>query len=192
MRKKKTAAKTKPHYFENERALRELSSMKHRDLQRACIVRGLQFNQIVDLSHPNLVSWFINNYDNTQSEDLLVEYDAWVEEELIKRGYKKGESLLAPALRFSYVGEIDTMEKPKIIKPPKAVVTHEKKPKASIDAKTGVRSGTKKAMTYELTLSDNNYTIAEIINLVIESFPEADEKSIKIWHKRALKTLQEG
>lgn len=183
MQKKKNP-KTKPIFFENQRALRELTHFKHRDLQRACIVRGLTSQEVVDKSHTSLVQWFIENYENTQDENLLINHDIWVDEQLKIRGYKVGDALLAPSLRFSYVGEIEKMDKPKIIKAIKPVVT-EKKEKSTIDTQTGIRAGTKKALTYQLTIEKMH--IEQIIKKVKAAFPEAEEKSIKIWNKRCIK-----
>lgn len=185
MRKKSKIKKPKfvQIYAENERALRELTTMKHRDLQRACILRGLPPMDVVGLSHPKLVSWFIANYENSQDENLLLEFDAFAEEELVKRGYKVGESLLSPCLKFSYVGNIEEMEKPKLIKADNKAVP-EKKEKATMND-SGVRSGTKKALTYKLAIE--KVDINKIIAQVKEKFPEAKEKSIKIWAKRAIK-----
>lgn len=169
----------------NERAFKELVNFKHRDLQRACIVRGLEFENIVKFGHPKLAEWFTDNYDNTQNENLLILYDAWVEEQLKARGYKEGDTLLSPALKFSFVGDPSKMERinPKAATP--ILPNAEKKPKAEIDTTTGVRKGTKKAMTYDLSYAGK--TPDEIILAVKEAFPDAEEKSIKIWHKRALK-----
>jgi len=186
MKKTTTASNSnKAHYFENGRALRELSNMKHRDLQRACIVRGMPSQDMVESDHHKLVSWFIENYDNTQSEELLINHDGWVEEQLIARGYKKGDVLLSPALRFSYVGNIEEIEKPKIIKPhnEKEKPPNERKEKSTVDVNTGIRTGTKKALTYQLTIS--GLSIGEVIKGVKNKFPEAEDKSIKIWFKRA-------
>ena len=186
MKKTTTASNSnKAHYFENGRALRELSNMKHRDLQRACIVRGMPSQDMVESDHHKLVSWFIENYDNTQSQELLINHDGWVEEQLIARGYKKGDVLLSPALRFSYVGNIEEIEKPKIIKPhnEKEKPPNERKEKSTVDVNTGIRTGTKKALTYQLTIS--GLSIGEVIKGVKNKFPEAEDKSIKIWFKRA-------
>ncbi len=167
---------------ENQRALRELYSMKHRELQRACIVRGMPSEDVVKSDHHKLVSFFMANYERTQDESLLALHDDWVEDELQKRGYKKGDVLLSPALRFSYVGDIETMEKPITPKPESHAAKPEKKEKSVIDEKTGVRQGTKKALTFELTLQQ--LEIAEIIKRVKAKFPEAEDKSIKIWVKK--------
>ena len=170
-----------------ERPLKELTNMKHRDVQRACIIRGLEFANVAKFDHWKLVEWFCHNFENAQDEKLLLEYDIFVEEELKTRGYKKGDILMSPALRFSYNGPgLEKMDKVVIIKPNvKVEKTTEKKPKAQIDEKTGVRAGTKKAMTYEL--AGKGIELGEIKKQVKLAFPEAQDKSIQIWYKRALK-----
>lgn len=188
MKKKKKSKRNTKVFFENERALRELSKMKHRDIQRACIVRGMPSAEMVNSDHHKLVSWFIKNFERSQDESLLVPHDLWVEEQLKLKGYKEGDTLMSPALRFSYVKDFEQIEKPKVIKPNQPIVIPEKKVKAEIDKKTGVREGTKKAMTYGLT--DEKLAIDKIIKAVKKKFPNAEEKSIKIWYKRRLKELQ--
>lgn len=171
----------------NERALRELANMKHRDLQRGCIVRGLSPKEVVDFSHPKLANWFLTNYDNSQDENLLITFDDWVEEQLKAKGYKKGDILLSPALRFGNPGNIEEMEKPH--KNPSNVQTPlikpDKKPKAEISQVTGVRAGTKKALTFDLAYSGMD--INDIVLNVKKEFPQAEEKSIRIWVKKAIR-----
>lgn len=185
---KKSPAK-KEIYQENERALRELSGFKHRDLQLACILRGLEPHKIVEFDHHKLVSWFIEHYNNSQDNTNIAIHDAWVEEQLQSRGYKKGDILLSPALRFGYVGNIETMDKPKVIKTHGELNIPGKKEKSVIDEKTGIRSGTKKALSYKL--ATEGLQINEIIKQVKSKFPDAEEKSIKIWVKRSLKLITE-
>lgn len=186
--KKKKAKSNKRVYFENERALRELSVMKHRDLQRGCILRGLAPEEVVNFDHHKLVQWFIEHYENSQDQNLLIAFDAYVEEELVRKGYKVGDALMSPSLKMSYVGDIEKMDKPKIIKPEKVQpVSTEPKVKSTIDEVTGIRTGTKKALTYDLTSA--KLGIDEIIKRVKVKFPNAQEKSIKIWHKRRLKEM---
>lgn len=190
MKKRKKKSPRQEVYAEDERAYRELTNMKHKDVQRACILRGLEFSKVVGLDHHALVSWFINNYDNSQDNNLLIQFDLWVEEELKAKGYKEGDTLMSPALRYSYNGDIEAMEKPKIIKPIAIAAKPEKKQKSEIDTVTGVRTGTKKSLTYQLTLDKMN--ILDIVKKVKEAFPNAEEKSIKIWNKRKLKEMDEA
>lgn len=168
----------------NERAYRELQNMRHRDVQKACVLRGMPFEDVINFSHHKLVSWFMDNYDNSQSPNLINEYDTWMDVQLSLKGYMEGDSLRHPALKFGNPGNIEDMEKlnkgPVPNKPPKI-----NKPKSEMDPTLGVRKGTKKALTYQLT--KDKKPIEEIITQVKEAFPEAEEKSIRIWHKRCLK-----
>jgi hypothetical protein len=144
---------------------------------------------MVNMSHHQLVSWFYKNYDNGVDESRLEIANAWMEQQLIARGAKKGEALLHPDLRFGAVGDIEAMEKPNSQKAEKAVTKKGKKPKAEVDDKTGVRKGTKKAMTFDLAIKGT--PLDEIIKQVKETFPDAEPKSIKIWYKKALKGKSE-
>lgn len=192
MSKTKVKKKRKVHLPEStsheDRVYRVLSNLKHKDLQRECILRGIEFEHVVKLDHHKLVGWFFKNFDNTQDPNLLNQFDAWRDETLRKEGYLRGDEQVAPALRFALPGEIESMGR---IQEPgkKEKVEKPKKPKAEVDEKTGVRKGTKKAMTYALALEGKD--IKEAVKLVKEAFPEAEEKSIKIWYKRALKPKSE-
>lgn len=189
---KKSKQKEQEPQTGHGRALRELTNMKHKDLQIACILRGLPSADVVGFAHPKLVEWFVSNYDNGQDPDLLRQHDDWVEEQLKARGHKVGDVLLSPALRLGFVGDVEKMEKPNSPKPKNAElsVTPHKKPKAVVDEKTGVRSGTKKSLTYKLTT--DGVPLEDIILAVKKAFPGAEEKSIKIWRKRCLKQLEDS
>lgn len=173
-----------------DRFNRIMHNLRHKDLQAECIKRGLSSIEVVSMDHHKLTDWLFKNLDNTQDEQKLIEHDAWVDEQLTQRGIKKGDALLNPALKFARPGNIEEMDKPSIIKPegsnvPKA----EKKLKAEISQVTGVRSGTKKALTFDLAF--NGVEIGNVIKQVKDKFPEADEKSVRIWFKKAIKQKNE-
>ena len=171
-----------------------LSQMKHKDLQRACILKGLEPKYIVEWDHHKLAGWFYANFDNGENLLLLQEYDSWLEGQLQSRGYKKGDAILAPALRFGFTPDMDEikgLQTPGAAAPlPKLEVVEKPKTKRLVDEVTGVYSGTKKNLTY--TLTDEGVAIDEIIKKVLEKFPDAQDKSIKIWHKRRLKQIKDG
>lgn len=171
-----------------DRAHRELANFKHRDLQRACILRGLSSDRVVGDGHLELVRWFIANYDNGQDDQLIAAHDRWVVAELKAKGLKDDDALLNPAMRFGYGGNIEQMEKPKSTPPAKIPKVIEKA-KSSIDPELGVRTGTKKSLTFQLT-KGGKYAIEKIIELVVAKFPDANEKSIKIWQKRCLNEMK--
>lgn len=188
-------SKTKQQRLESleERIYRVLTTLKHKDLQRECILRGLEPKFIVEWDHNKLVSWFYKNFENTQDQNKLIEFDVWRDDKLHQEGYLKEGELVAPALRFAFVGNIATMDKPHDIKPSKAdkVPKNIKKPKIAVNEETGVREGTKKAMTYKLAYQQPELPMEEIIEKVILAFPLAEAKSIKIWTKKARKLKAE-
>lgn len=182
--KKTKAYRVSQKLMEESPAMRELYNMRHRDVQIACIVRGMPPPDVVNLSHPKLVTFFCNNYERSQDEKLLLEFDIWREGQLKELGYKENDVLMSPALRFSYVGNIEEMKKPQSTLKLPAAADKPKKEKAVINEETGVREGTKKAMTYKLAMDGKE--LNKTIEAVMKAFPEAQEKSIKIWYKRAI------
>ena len=182
---KKTKKRPRISVSEEDRIYKVLINLKHKDLQRECILRGMEPKDVVEGDHHKLVSFFYRNFDNTQDQQKLIEFDSWRQDELTRQGYLKDGELISPALRFSYVGNIEKMDKPVDIKNTKKLVPKTKKPKAEVNETTGVRKGTKKAMTFDLAY--NGTDLEETIKQVTAAFPGAEAKSIKIWHKRALK-----
>lgn len=179
-----------------ERILDTLGMMKHRELISACIARGLSFEKVSELDHNGLGSFFIKNFDTTEDPSLLSQYDTWLENHLEDRGYKKGDAILSPLLRLGYVGKGDFSDvSTKVVEPgtiakkiPEAVKLD--KVKREKDEKTGVVSGTKKNLTYQLCRE--GIDIKAVIEKVKAAFPEAEEKSIKIWYKRCKKEIEEN
>jgi hypothetical protein len=178
-----------------ERILDILGMMKHKDLIRACVSRGLDFQNVVDWDHNKLGSFFLENFDTTEDPNLLDAYDRWIQVELEKRGYVQGDAILSPFLRIGFVGKGDLEELPtKIVDPTVKMKKVQEsvrveKPKREKDEVTGVVAGTKKNMTY--TLAKQGKDLPKVIELVKKQFPEAEEKSIKIWYKRCLKEMGE-
>lgn len=172
---------------------RQVSRMTHRDLQSACILKGMPFKDIVEKDHHGLVSWYFLNFELNENPQNLIEYDQWLEGQLEKKGYKKGDAMLSPSLRFSYTKGIDdspvktqriqARESNKSTEP-KSQQEHKVVQKDEI---TGVRVGTKKNLTFQLARKVPEIPIDKIIEQVIEAFPDAQDKSIKIWVKRARK-----
>jgi hypothetical protein len=115
---------------------------------------------------------------NKDNPELLRLYDDWLDNELIMGG---NGDLVHSSLRLGYVGDReDDEDKPKKIKPePKAKVKKEK-------TAEGIFSGTKKALTFKC--EKDGKTLEETISMVMENFPDAAEKSIKIWYKKSKRT----
>lgn len=172
-----------------ERGLRLLTKLKRKDLVKECIIRGLPYHMGGE-SSPKLSGWLIQNLDNGQDITRLNEYDAYREQELIKSGHlDENKVLLHPSLKYGVTGNSEDWED-------KVVFTkHSKKSdKVKLDKprvkrekdESGVYKGTKKALTFKLALEGK--ALDDVIDAVLEAFPEANDKSISIWYKRALKT----
>lgn len=188
--KKKKKKEPKPYKVEitrEDKIDRALSRMRHKELQQACIMRGIEFEEVVEFDHHDLANWFFHHFDNAEELAKLDEYDIWLEQKLQERGHKKGDAILSPSLRFGITPDM-TKIKPSIaagkIQTSEPNISTEPKIKREADPSTGVITGTKKNMTYQLT--DLGIPLSEIIEKVKDSFPDAQEKSIKIWHKRRL------
>lgn len=190
-----------------DRAFRQLQHMKHRDLQKACILRGISGPELVSKSTPQLAGWFTDHLDDGQDILRLDEHDRWRDEELRKRGVLDGDALMHPALKFGDAGKStdwgpgvlkNSTQPLRDVKAPKEEKPKKEKsaPREKDESKGGIFKGTKKHYTYELTqkkakkgkLSDE--ALKWVIDEVIKVFPEANDKSIKIWAKRALKEIK--
>lgn len=182
MSKKKKVAKLDPNSF----AGRIAANMGFRELQRACIVRGMPFEEMVDSDFHQLQSWFIRFGDNTQSLALLDEFDTWVKEVLISRGYPEGDPVHHPSLRLGYIAEQNAdgeVTKKKRIK--SLAIEKPKKKKAERVEGTNILAGTKKASTYKCALA--GYSLEKTIEEVTKGFEDANPSSIRNWYKRCLK-----
>jgi len=160
----------------------KMAMMKYKDLQINCVIRGIDFDFMVSKDTNGLQTWLVINWDMPCIQERLEEFDGWREKKLEEIG-KPGE----PFVRLGYVGTTDpnTGEILDIKKPEKMMSKPKKRER---DEETGIFKGTKKAYTCELTKAGK--PLAEIIELVTAKFPEAKEKSIKIWSKRFQKTLK--
>lgn len=165
-------------------AERELQHLRHKDLQRACVGRGMPFEDVVSSDIPTLQGWFCKHYDNSQNLVFLDEFDDWMAEQLRAAGYSKGDPVFHSDLRLGFIGVSDADDEGKKTKKPRLKSLDKKeKPKRERVEGTKVFKGTKKALTYQLASS---HTLAQVTEQVMEQFPEAKPKSISIWYKRAL------
>lgn len=166
------------------RADYDLTRMKYTDLKRACIARGMPFEEASDGSIPKLGSWFSENYDRGQDLKLLTEYDDWFEELMLEKGYKKGDAILHNSLKMGFIAnsENGNSKKPRLGHNGLSKV---EKPKRERIEGTKVFKGTKKALTYEC--QKQGLSVDKTIEKVIEQFDTAKPSSIKIWFKRSEK-----
>lgn len=153
--------------------------MTLRDIKREVITRGMPFQKVVESDVPNLYAWWNNNRNNEVDESLLDKFDDWVEAELRAIGK---EDLIHSNFRFNFMGVKSSEDKPKI----KKIVT-EKQPKKRREKNSlGLFSGTKKAMVFEA--QEKGWSVKKTIRKVMRAFPDAKEKSIKIWYNKAAKS----
>ncbi len=161
-------------------AEKEASLFNYQNLQRACIVRGIDFMVLITLCREPLTDWFIRNYYNPIDNSRLDAFDTWREEMMLSRG--KNE----PFVRLGFIGELDhkgeviSTKKPKKFKKPK-----KKKKRERNESLGGLFAGTKKELTF--ICQREGKTLQETIKTVMKKFPDAVEKSIGIWYKKSQK-----
>lgn len=175
----------------NEAALEDiinktLAKMTRRDKQVACVKRGLEFHLVVAYDNHQLSNWFYKNYEKGEDETLVPEYDAYMESELEKRGYKKGDPVLAPCFRLGY-NPLAEMRAQITSTPEKQKELPNIRPKREKDEQNIV-AGTKKSLTYKLT--KQGLSKQEVIDQVLKQFKDAQPKSITIWMARAKKEMK--
>ena len=163
-----------------------LGNMKLKDLKRECVVRGLEFQKVIELSIPELSSWLRANFDTPTDHSLLDKFDDWQEVEIIEAMREKGEEpgyFVHPSLRLGYVGEKD--DEGIIIKRKRVKTIIPRKKKKRERTEQGIFTGTKKAYTFQL--QSEGYDKKDVIQMVKDKFPEAVDKSIGIWFNKAKK-----
>ena len=154
------------------------------NLKRECILRGLEFELVGNMSVLKLQSWFLHHWGNPIQKDALNKYDEWVTNELRSRN--------ADPLLYSDAFKLGT-----IISKDAEGGTHKRRGHNRLTklrekkARTedNLYVGTKKAYTFELQKA--GVAKSEVIQKVMEKFPEAKEKSIGIWFNKA-KRLQQA
>lgn len=158
-----------------------LSKMRYKDLQRACLIRGIDFDEMVKMDTLGLHNYLLHEWDKPIVMERLNGFDIWRQNHLDSR-YGPGE----PFVRLGFYGKsIDDGKEQKTIR----VREKSNKPKRERDESMGsIYKGTKKALTFQ-SIKDGK-TIDETIAIVIAAFPDALDKSIKIWSKRAAKQLK--
>jgi len=158
----------------------ELLKMRYNDLQKACIIRGMEPNLMVSCDIGGLQTWIIKNWEAPQDEQRLHDFDSW-RAAFLKGIGKEGE----PFARLGYMGETNEETGDiDIIKPKKLRKSDDKRER---DTDMGIFKGTKKALTFQCVKEGK--TVEETIEIVTKQFPDAKDKSIKIWRKRCLSKI---
>lgn len=157
-----------------------------KDAQRQAVVLGMPFIDVVNSDWGRLQSYIYKTH-NTPDPSLLDKYDDWMDEHLASIGYAKNDPMRSDKLRLGYLGEDpETGEKRRkrvrgIPKP------REKKAPRERDEHNLIK-GTKKSYVFELT--SKGYDIERIKRRVLKKFPDANEKSIKLWHTAAKRKMR--
>lgn len=183
-----------------KRAYNALRKMVYRDLKAACIIRGMDFTDIVEGDHGSLSSWFINNIDNDMDRDLLGDFDIWMDKQLEARGFEEDDPL-RKMKQYTTETEDDNHEvrTRSLSKIAGVKKVRKKKERNSY----GIFKGTKKEYTYTLcedllSKLGDKYNNKELVKKfssklhakILKKFDTASEKSIRIWMKKALNEIR--
>ena len=161
----------------------DTANFTYKDLQIACITRGIDFDTMIHGDWHKLAQFYKENYFVNPKQELIYEFEAWADEVLAKTIPDPQDPLRLYRLTYSG-GTGESFTPSKSLK--KAGVKAVKKPKKLRrvkDEAQGIFKGTKKHLTYEMTAK--GYSLEKVIRKVTEVFPEAVPKSIGIWFKKA-------
>lgn len=179
---------------------RATKNMTYKDLQRACIARGMPFEEVLNSSVLQLHSWFGQNFGNGQDLGLINLFDDYVDEQLTSIGRTNpnksdyvdpNHPLKHASLKLGFIAKRDedgnVLEKKKPRLKGKGLDTPVKKKKERVEG-TKVFSHTKKGLTYKG--ASKGIEFERVWKKVKKEYPDANEKSVKIWYTRALKELK--
>jgi hypothetical protein len=175
-----------------------LRNMNYRDLKIGCIVRGMPFEEVVEAYHGTLASYFRLHYVDDHDPELLEDFDVWMDKQLENDGLKSDDPLRT--FKLSSVIDPETQDiKLRARKARKAGVRvpKAKRLKQEKNKNLGVRKGTKKEYTMELVKKlhdagknlESKKLLSKLIDRVMDKYPDANEKSIKIWFSRARREI---
>jgi len=150
------------------------------DLKRAAIMKGISFRLIGESSVLDLQSWVYRHYHNRDDFSRLEEYDDWLETTLMEEGAIDGPIHLDLKLSF-YASDSEGNTKHSRRDPNLLGVTKSKAEQAHYRP----RKGAKKTLVFELI--DEGYSTSDIIEEMIERFPDVSVGSIKVWCSKARK-----
>ena len=186
-----------PH---KKKAYAALAEMKYIDLQRAVIERGMDFELLIHSDHSKLSSFFINHFESRIDKERPKQFDHWMDLKLQERGYKSDD----PVRQFKRFSPVEVKEELKPVKKAPKEKPPKKAPKEK-DKQLNIYTGTKKHYTMKLanTLNEKfgkkynkkeliNKFIGQIIEKLTAKFPKdnINEKSVRIWVKRALDDIK--
>lgn len=160
-----------------------LRAMKFRDVKAACIMMGMPFEDVVAADWGGLKCYYANNLGNKLKKERLEQFEDFVSEDLMaNKGYNEDNPLVRYR-QFSTPPEGEEEEsklRPSLVK--KAGGKKEPRKKKERDS-SGVIVGTKKAFVFSGVRAGASEE--KIIRKTLAKYPDAKEKSIKLWIKRA-------
>lgn len=157
--------------------------MTYKDLKRQAVILGMPFPDACKASVFGLIG-YINNSNNTPNQDLINQYDDWMDKQLEEIGYSKDDPLRSSRLRLGFLGEEDKNGVRRSKRVPGIRKKKERKPPRERDEFHLIK-GTKKSYTYEL--ANKGFSLERVIRRVKKKFPEANDKSINLWYRKAKK-----
>lgn len=153
------------------------SDMTYRDIKKLAISTGCPFPEIINGDFYRLVGYIDSNRAKKPNPELIPQFDDWLENILRERGC---DYLVKPSLRLSYVSD----EKRKELENKPKVVKEKVKKEPTERDENNLLKGTKKSYTFEL--AKKGFSFERVKRRVLKKFPDASEKSLKIWYKKAM------
>lgn len=157
-------------------------SFTYPDMKRRAISMGMPFPDACAADYWGLKSFL---YQSTEqpNNDLINQYDDWMDKQLEELGYPPGDPMRSFQLRLGFIGE-DAKTKEATFKKVKGLKSPTQKEKKEKDG-NNLWKGTKKSYTFELAIK--GYSLERIERRVIKQFPDANPKSIKQWYRSAFR-----
>ena len=160
------------------------------EIKKIAITLGMPFPDATDSDYWGLLG-YVNNTNEKPDPSLVEKYDNWVDEQLEKLGYSKDDPMRSNQLRLGYLSEEAKIRQALGIKKKKEKPEKDKTEKKKHERdEHNLWKGTKKSYTFELT--KKGYDLERIQRRVLKAFPEANAKSVKQWHRAALKRIKNG
>jgi hypothetical protein len=168
------------------------ANFRRKDLVRACIIRGMPFDLAFTTSDFSMAAWHYHNYFNAVKPELLDEYDQYVDNRIKAEvsDWEKKDYLFDKTLKLGYTPEEETDEEgnTRVVKKRLTKIKIVKKKRERTLALGNIFQGTKKELTFRCAARGK--TVEEAKEIVKKQFPDANEKSVKIWFKKAEKEVQ--
>lgn len=155
--------------------------MTYKDIKRKAIALGMPFPDAVAADVPRLLS-FIDKTNNKPDTSLIDKFDNYIDNHLISIGYDKNDPLMSSKLRLGYLGEEDPESGERRRKRVRGLKKQKERKPRERDENNLIK-GTKKSYTTELTLKGMD--LERVKRRVLKKFPDANEKSIRLWYSAA-------